>query len=234
MSNIVSLDEVREAKDLAHGQACKVCAGAGFTLTDGKMADCPECAAKENQKRYETHALRSREGRIIDRDFISELGSTKVSSDYLRPAHSGKSCMMIGETGTGKSLALKYAHNRALKAHNGWPFKVFYAKEYHLFSIFRDDDKALEFFMDFEKRKPTHIFLDECFRTADWRDFHSDRDKAKLAHLNYYRFWDEYIYEAYWQVECVMLTGNAQPETVIAGTENEKALIRRIREMTKP
>jgi hypothetical protein len=51
--------------------------------------------------------------------------------------------------------------------------------------------------------------------------------------LNYYRFWDEYIYEADWDIECVFVTGNSEPEEVISGSENERALIRRIREVTK-
>lgn len=221
--SVVKLDDYRSA--------CAICAGAGFTVSQGKIEDCPECEKIATKKRYEHNALRSREGLVIDKDFIASLGPDKINRDFLVMAHSGQSGMMIGETGTGKSLCLKYAHNRALLDHKGWPSKVFYAKEYHLFSVFRDDDASIEFFAQLRKRQPTHIFLDECFRTADWRDLHADRDKAKLAHLNYYRFWDEYIYEAWWEIECVMLTGNAQPESVISGTENEKGLVRRIREM---
>lgn len=215
-------------------ESCVQCSGAGFEVIEGKIVDCPKCEAEQIEARMKQHAIKSRDGRRINNDFMLDLvGRGIVQRDLYAQAMAGVSTMLIGPTGTGKSLALKFAYNRALRMAKGWPTSVFYAKEYHLFALFRDDDSADEFFSDFEKRKPRKIFLDECFRKADWRDIHSNRDKAKIAHLNYYRFWDEYIYEADWDIECVFVTGNSEPEEVISGSENERALIRRIREVTK-
>ena len=75
-----------------------------------------------------------------------------------------------------------------------------------------------------------HIFIDELFREKDWRDANSDRDKAKLAHLFMYEFWDS-LYQASWPLVCVMGTANQPPEQIITGGENDKALVRRINEV---
>jgi len=175
-------------------------------------------------------AIRSREGRIIDREFLRELGKLgKVKKEFFELSEAGKSCLMVGSTGRGKSLCLKRAYNDKLKETGGRG--CVYIKESDLFRRFRDDDDAHEFLEKFEKQKPRHIYLDECFRPADWRDFGADRDKAKAAHMYYYVFWDQYISEAYWSIETVMGTANARPEDVIPQrVENDQGLLRRIRE----
>lgn len=206
---------------------CSKCLGGGFLKGN---VPCPECEKRLGGILFQKLAIRSREGRIIDRPFLSEMVSSGlVKREFARLSDEGKSCFMVGTTGLGKSLCLKRAHNDKLKETGGRG--VFYIKERELFTKFREEKSAEEFLKEFLEQKPRHLYFDECFRPTDWRDYNSDRDKAKLAHLYYYAFWDEYIHDAFWNIETIMGTGNALPQDVIPQvTPNDKGLLRRIRE----
>ncbi len=236
LNNVLKLSDYREGfavqfTDVA-SKSCPLCHGAGFTLVNDRQVSCEPCDARAANKRYQSHAMRSRDHKIIDREWLKELCATnpEIHQPFLKLGSDLSSCLIVSDTGRGKTLALKYAYNLTLRNHKGWTQKILFAKEYHLWALFREEENAETFFEDLRKRKPTHIFLDECFRPNDWRDIHSERDKAKLAHLFMYAFWD-WIYES--ANELVFVTGNQEPEFAIPGTnENERALLRRIRLMT--
>lgn len=234
--NFFDLSKYAEAATRAISKIqCEECHNRGWTLIPGdvgnRIVSCHKCGPERARINYTHFSLKSK-GRAVDRELLVELNKAqKIDECYAMASKARQSCLMIGATGRGKTVSIYRAYNDTLEEYGGSPHpKVWVLKEYHLWERFRDEDSARKVLDALEIEQPAYVFIDELFREKDWRDANSDRDKAKIAHMFMYRFWDS-LYQAHWPLSCVMGTANAAPETVINGSENDRALVRRINEV---
>lgn len=202
------------------------------------VSQCQACETARAELRFQEKAFRSKAGTIIDLPLFESIGRQKIiTTEILEAAkEEPRSCLIVGASGSGKTLLSKKFYNDLLRRYGGVPRKIMYRKEYELFKIFRDEERTDEFFELIERIQPEWVIIDEAFHEINWRDKEADRDKARLAHLNYYNFVDWFLYEPRWQhTPNVIMTANNDPEQVIGNnTENQRALVRRIHVVTTP
>ncbi len=218
---------------------CEKCGGTDGLLFDHQtrsVGKCPDCAAARAEVNFQNNCFRSMAGTVIDFPLMESLAHRgRISPEIFELSKEPpKSRLIIGSSGCGKTLLSKKIYNDLLRLYDGYSGKIFYVKEYELFKTFRDQNHTDEFFYRLDRQKPEWILIDEAFHEINWRDKDADRDYARLAHLTYYQMVDWYLYEPRWKKNAsVIMTANNEPERVIGtGTENQRALVRRVRVVT--
>jgi len=216
------------------GVECPTCFSTGLTDLSGGVGECPDCREKRIEKRIDNGIFRTRHGTPIDQPFLDSLHRDKNMSDaiYSLTKSEPKPQLLVGKTGSGKTVYIKKVYNDLLRHYNGYRSKVLYVREAQLFRLFRDEEDTQKFFEMVERRQPEWVFIDDAFQPLNWATRESGRHYATMSHEAMWCFYDWYLYEQSWPTS-VMITANQAPEAVLnEAVESDRALIRRVREIT--
>lgn len=180
------------------------------------VRECQPCRRKDMLERRGQRVS----GELVSLEVLRRLNpDSKILAEAMVSASNPRSMLLVGRTGAGKSLLMRYLFNELVNR-GAWPT---WLTEYDLWPAFTTDRDAATHIFE-QATKSDHIFLDEIFHPSHWHSsegHNANQFRGCFSHLL------EILYQRKDRI-LVIASSNQDPKTLL-----DDAQFRRIREICR-